>query len=384
MPKHIVLYLNENPLDAVFTVSSIAGKELRLRAAIPNVSAVHVLTFPGLPPINLASNLTTDIEKKIHLHVLPPCPHYFKTIPLVVFGLYYAFKFKPTTIEAESPLFSGIAAVIIGKITHLKTLVEVRTTFLSLINLRLPFVPYDIKFWLVNSIQQLSLRHATAVIVNSRFYYHWLKTIGIDSTIINPGIQNLDLKRLALKQLPPIFTFGYFGRLVTDKGPHIFLKALKILAMSPSIPPFRAVIIGHGPLLPSLMETAEKNGLGSHLRFLRPVKAIEAFTRFHVLVNPCLVDAPLEMVNAEAAACRIPVIAFGRNHCPETVIANQSGLLSKEKTAKALANMMRQLLINPALYRQLCEGGKILASHYRFDTQVKKLLELYRRIIFQT
>jgi glycosyltransferase involved in cell wall biosynthesis len=376
----VILFLNENPLPAEFTTATIPGKELRLRTAIDTISAVHVITFKGTLPIHHQSKERTMLEKKIIVHRLPPWPHYVKTIPLLVYGAYLIMKLKPASIEAESPLFSGLAAVMLHKLTRVPALIEVRTTFSSMLHHRLPWIPAPVKSHLLDHIQRFVLSQATAVIVNSRYYRNWLRTLGIEATIINPGLQ-LAFIPIHNPSHPPPIILGYMGRLVSEKGPQILIQAITHLReQNDGLPPFQVHIAGNGPLKSSLIQSIKQCKLSSIIKLVGQ-KPNTVIATYDILINPCLVDAPLEMVNVEAAAMGVPVVTFGRSDCPETVIHGQTGIVVKTKTPAALAKAIRMLMINEN--KRITMGQKALKripSSYLFNNQVTRLHRLYRQL----
>jgi glycosyltransferase involved in cell wall biosynthesis len=258
----ITLFLNENPLPAKYTAATIPGKELRLRSAITAIDEVHVISFRGKPLINLTSSHKTTLEKKIHVHLLPAWPHYLKTIPLTMYGLWFAIKHRPIIIEAESPLFSGLAAVTISKITSIPCLIEIRNTFLSMLSHRLQVLPYGLKEWLVNSVQTFTCSQASGLIANSRHYHQLFKPLNQQITVINPGLQGQVAYQ---KTTSNVFRLAYIGRLVKDKGVHLLIDLALELKSLPQIPPWQLTIAGDGPLKHSLLSKIKIHNLSDHV-----------------------------------------------------------------------------------------------------------------------
>jgi glycosyltransferase involved in cell wall biosynthesis len=376
--KTKILFLNENPLPREFTRATIPGKELRLRASLVHVNEVHVLTFKGTIPINLTDVRKTAIERKIIVHILPSWPHYAKTLPLIVAGWWYSVKLRPSVIEAESPLFSGLAAVILSKLTGIPALIEVRNTFLSMLSLRLKIVPYPIKYWLVKQLQSFVCQQATGLIVNSKKYQQDFKSLNKNTVIINPGIQNL--KKYPKKRVPHL-RLAYLGRLVEDKGVLLLIEVVKILKSNSNLPLWHLSIAGSGPLTNKLSHLIEEASLSREISLLGAMPASTLLSQTDILINPCLIDSPLEMVNVEAAYCGVPVITFGNHGLPETVLPKITGLVVQEKTATSLAQALTRLMNNPQLRHELSKNGPIFAQkNYDFTDQVKKLNTFYHSL----
>jgi glycosyltransferase involved in cell wall biosynthesis len=374
-----ILFLNENPLPKPFTTGAIAGKELRLRAAIDKITAVHAISLPG-PSVQIKSNSIGPLESKIHIHHTLPFPYYFSFFILFFYGLYYALKLKPVVIEAESPLFSGPAAILIGKILKIKTSVEVRASYSELAKLKLTFIPYQLKLRIINLICNFSFRHASAIIANSRHYQSQLKRLGFSSTIINPGIQFTIPKVITTK--PNII--GFIGRLVPEKGVEYLIRSVSELKDLLVKNHYQIIIVGDGPHRSHLESLVSQQQLTSLIKFTGSISALSALAKLKILVNPCYVKPPLEMVNAEAAAMGVPVIGFGDANIPETIANNVSGIIVPYQNQTKLTIAIKKLVENPHLLAKLSNQAPIFANeNFSFLHQVDRLSQLYssQRII---
>ena len=371
-----ILYLNDNPLPSVFTKNTIPGKEYRLRAALPDIHSIHVIcppdhhSNPNIEP--------TPLEKKIIIHHILPWPYYLRCLPLFIYGFYYAHKYKPILIEAESPIISGVAAVLIGKILSIPTIVEVRASYHHLIKFHLTFIPLTIKKSILNFIYFRVLTHANAVIANSSLYQTNLNQHHIPSTVINPGLQYPPPTSNQKSSIPII---GYLGRLVPEKGVRLLIDAASILTNDASCPHFKVEIAGNGPEQSSLIDLVNQLNLNHRISFLGQVPNYSTLKRWYLLVNPNLVHHPLEMVNAEAALLGVPVICFGTSRYPETVKHLQTGIKIKSSTSPQLAKAIKHLLTHPSLHHQLSQNGpKFARRHYCFESQVSRLRQLYQQL----
>jgi glycosyltransferase involved in cell wall biosynthesis len=377
-PKNIVLFLNENPLPLHFTRGTISGKELRLRAAIDQIDEVHVVARRGAW-VTSHQTAETKLEEKIVIHLLPPWPYYLSTLGLFFAGFYYAWKLKPITVEAESPHLSGPAAILIGKILSIPSIIEVRATYHQLLHYRFSVIPVPLKRFLTHLILTWSFRHATTIIANSSTYQTNLKSLGFSSTVINPGLQYAPKSSPAIHPFHQPIVVGYLGRLVPEKGVNLLLEAVSLLSHQGLVPAFRLEIAGAGPERPKLEALTQKLGLHHLVTFLGQVENYTVLTEWDILVNPCLVNHPLEMVNAEAAYLGVPVICFGNVRLPETVINLQTGLKLTHKTAHDLVDGLRYLLTHESVWKKMqLQGPEFAINQYAFDTQVKRLRHLYQ------
>ena len=124
---------------------------------------------------------------------------------------------------------------------------------------------------------------------------------------------------------------------------------------------------------------ARQLGLEPYVRFAGQRRNLEWISKFDVLINPSLEAPALDMVNIEAYACKVPVIAFGEGGLPETVLDGQTGFIVKPASYKLLAEKIILLHDDPALRAKLAKQGyEYLMQNYSFESQVKRLAQVYR------
>jgi len=368
-----ILFLNENPLPAIFRKGTISGKELRLRAAIDEIDWVQVVSLPG-KPVESVDQSVTQLEKKIKIHLTIKWPYYFSAIILFVYGAYYCFKYHPKTIEAESPLFSGMAAVILGRLFRIPVIIEVRASYENLIKYRLKWLPVSWKKAGLDWALRWVYSRATLIVANSKTYEKQIKKMGFSSVVINPGIQYPPIARLK-KQARVI---GFLGRLVPEKGVDYLLEAVKLIEAKLVKEGWSVEIGGDGPEKLGLEARAKKLFGASKLKckFLGFVNNYQALAGYGILVNPCLVNHPLEMVNVEAAWMRVPVVCFGDKQIPETVVDGVTGIKVKQQSSATLAKALSKIIdlkFSPS-------GFKTLVKNYSFDSQVSRMRKIYQHL----
>jgi glycosyltransferase involved in cell wall biosynthesis len=374
-----ILFLNENPLPAIFTRGTISGKELRLRSAIHQISEIHVIAPRG-KSVEISDSRVGELERKIIIHHLIPWPYYLSSIILFIYGIYYTIRLRPIIIEAEGPLFSGPVAVIIGKLFSIPSLVEVRSDFARLSSHKLSFLPESLKISGVNLIQNLTIKNARVIIANSHHFKKVFLPINPNIYVVNPGIQ---YPPSIVKKLPTnILTFGYLGRLVPEKRIDLLLNAtLKIVKEFPDLD-FQVLIAGEGVAKKSLQIISSKLKLQSQVKFIGLQPNFNFLSHIDILVNPLTVLAPLEMVHAEAAYMQVPVICFGNSTIPETVKNGVTGLVVQTHSSSALTTAMIQLARNEKMRHFMQKNSHSFAnSNYSFASQVSRLKKAYKPFI---
>lgn len=161
---------------------------------------------------------------------------------------------------------------------------------------------------------------------------------GVDQDLFRPADPQAARAELALPQSGPLLV--YVGWLVPVKGPEVAIKAL---ALTPGT---HLVMVGDGPLRPSLMALARELGVGGrvtwaggqpHARVARYLAAADA------LVLPSFSEGEPNAV-LEALSCGRPVVASAVGGVPGLVAEGLLGALAPPGDAPALAAAMARVL----------------------------------------
>jgi len=140
---------------------------------------------------------------------------------------------------------------------------------------------------------------------------------------------------------------------VEKKGTTYLLRAVAKLA--PEFEDLRLVVIGDGPRRADLEAQAAALGIAGRCRFVGtlPNHEVMAWIRqAAVKVVPSITAADGDMegfgiVNLEASAQGVPVVASESGGIGEAIVNEQTGLLCPERDVEALSASIRKLLLNP-------------------------------------
>jgi len=368
-----ILYLNETPIPNPFTNRAVSGKELRLRNLLSYVDKVIVIARKGESVIRPGISKITSAENKIVVIHHPSWPYYLSGLILFFSGLKILLTHPVDHIEAESPLFSGPAALLLGRIFNKKVVIEVRASYEEIASFRFPFLPLSFKKLCVRSLTNWSLSRAQAVITNSNYYARQVSLLNSRVHVINPGLENTSFHTDVSKK--PVI--GYIGRLVSEKRIDLLLEAFSLLPKQLK-QKYQVEIAGAGPLELTLKKYAQKLNIKDKVTFLGLSDPRFVFRYWQILVNPNTLNHPLEMVNAEAAQLGLPVICFGLNGNPETVEHDKTGIILKKMTAVSLSQAIKVVLEDSDLYRRFSQNGPAFATrHFSQKVQVDRLHKLY-------
>jgi glycosyltransferase involved in cell wall biosynthesis len=178
---------------------------------------------------------------------------------------------------------------------------------------------------------------------------------------------------------PDLFTIGYAGRLVPEKGLDILLEAAAKLKGD-----FRVVLIGSGSIKAELEHLANQLGLAAKVEFIPAVSSQQIasyMSGMDAFVLPSLTKPNWKeqfgRVLIEAMACQTPVIGSSSGEIPY-VIGN-AGLIFPEGDGQSLAAHLQSLLDSPDLRTALAERGLArVKANYTQAQVAQRHFELYQ------
>ncbi len=198
--------------------------------------------------------------------------------------------------------------------------------------------------------------------------------IGVDRTFFVPRIQFRE-RNLVL----------FVGRLVEKKGCAHLITAMELVQSK--CPEARLVIIGDGPLRPSLEILAKQKNISCQFLGSQPSIVIrEWLSRAQVFCVPSVTATNgdkegLGIVFAEAQAMGVPVVSFKHGGIPEVVRHGETGLLAPERDHRTLAEYLLRYLTDET-FRRACSRRAIEWVEQDFDLhrQTRELEDIYRQV----
>jgi spore coat protein SA len=161
------------------------------------------------------------------------------------------------------------------------------------------------------------------------------------------------------------------GRLVHNKGMHVFVDAMRLLAERGC--EARGVVLGtanfgHETDVETPYVRKLKNDAPANVEFLPYTfgKALaDEFRRADIFCCPSIWEEPFGMVNVEAMATGLPVVATRMGGIPE-IFEDGGALLVPANDAAAIANAIERLIVNPAERKEIGSMG-LSAFQARFS-----------------
>ena len=155
------------------------------------------------------------------------------------------------------------------------------------------------------------------------------------------------------------------GRLVPTKG-HVFLVEALAKVRRRRTGPFRLVIVGEGPLRPTLEQTVHRLGLDDvvelvgHVPYRSP-ELPDHYRKANVFALPCISDGQqregLPGALVEAMASGLPIVSTRHGGIPEVVTDGNEGLLVPEGNIDELADALDAVLVDDGLRQRLGTAG---------------------------
>jgi glycosyltransferase involved in cell wall biosynthesis len=218
--------------------------------------------------------------------------------------------------------------------------------------------------WLINSI-------ADRVIVISRAVQQGLIALGIDERKVLVIHNGLDIEKF--EDASPYdfrdkygwasntILIGYVGQFIPNKGIWDFIKAAELsLRRDQSC---RFVMIGKANQEDTYQQTIVEHvhalGLEHYVVFTGWMDEMEkVYGALDMVVVPSLHEEPFGLVNIEAMASGVPVIATRVGGIPEIVIDRKTGFLVEKEKPEQIAECIFQLAKNAGLREKMGQAGR--------------------------
>ena len=234
------------------------------------------------------------------------------------------------------------------------------------------------KFSFLNSSRKSFFSKVDKVVAVSDYIYrHALKNGCPENKLIQHSI-GVDIQKFTqVKNEAEIPEILFVGRLVEKKGLIYLLEALKLI--KDKYPDLKLTVVGDGPLKEKLIEKVSHDNLS--VEFVgkeSPEKIRERLASTWLFAAPSITAADgdaegLGMVFLEAQALNTPVVSFASGGVVEAVADGVTGILSKEKDIKALAESVEFFIGDAAARHQYGTRGRERVEQL-FDVRKQCLL----------
>jgi len=178
------------------------------------------------------------------------------------------------------------------------------------------------------------------------------------------------------------------GRLTAWKGQQVFIEAIKLLFQQENIPPFEAIILGSDQgrtvYKKKLIGLVQQHRLNKIIKFIDHCEEMPIAYGIANLVCSCSSEPEaFGRVSVEAQSMQIPIVASNIGGSKETIVANKTGFLFKNKDSIDLANSIASLMQKN--YNSLksigIEGRKNILKKFDVDKMCQTTFTEYKKLI---
>ena len=301
-------------------------------------------------------------------------------LPFFLQLLWTAWRFKTDLIHANNEPLCNRAALLVGKLLHIPTVCHVRGdqkgSKLMATAYRLPTHFISVSQWIAKSMQKV------------------LQVPEDKISVIYDGIalEQLDLEadghEFRRRYAIPVdaYVVGLVGLLIPWKGQELFLDAAIILR--DKIPNLKMLIVGGTPdecmvYEALLRQRVSQEQLDDLIGFTGHLTSMEqVYNGLDVVVSASTSPEPLGTVVIEAMAMGRPLIGPNHGGAAEMIEHLKTGLLFTPNDARALADEIERLFINPALALQLGHDARDHALEtFAIARHTRQVQALYHQLL---
>jgi glycosyltransferase involved in cell wall biosynthesis len=184
-------------------------------------------------------------------------------------------------------------------------------------------------------------------------------------------------KELGIEEGPTVVCAA---RMDPSKSIETLIEAARLVV--DRLPQAQFLVAGDGPELWRLQELRDQRFLQNRFRFLGARSDIYEILQLADVVTLCSLWEGLGYSLMEAMVLGKPLVGTNVSGINEIIISERNGRLVPPRCPSALAEALLAILTSPARARECVAGGaQVLAERFDIDTNARKLLELYERVL---
>ncbi len=247
-------------------------------------------------------------------------------------------------------------------------------------------------FFYQHFLAKYILNHADSIISVSRAYISKSKFLkqfsdkiviipnGISSDITKAGeIDKDECKKLLGLNKHKVVLF--MSSLYPLKGPHILLQAIRLIIKKRCDIIF---IFAGGGEIDKYRKMADDLEVQNYVAFIGYIKKEKYLylKAADIFVLPSLFSGEcFPLVNLEAMACGVPVVASDIGGVSDIVRNGVNGILVQPGSSEDLAQALLELINNEKLCKQMGQNGLSMVQDYKWDIIAANTEQLYREVL---
>jgi glycosyltransferase involved in cell wall biosynthesis len=400
-PSHICLLTTGRVFEIAyggeekFTISLanwLAGRSYDVTLMGSGFASVKAKRLSKLPIDEETDKKTITKQKKIKV-LYPPYSIYLLSrlvlsLLWILKILWINMKFPITLIHAQDTGYSGLAAVVSGKILRIPVILSSHgirhKTQESNMNGLFKKILYKIEY----RVDVLTIKNASLVIAVSPAIKHYYEQIISKKIVVIPipikskdfefSQVNRDLIRKELRIDKKAKVIGYVGRLSPEKN--LLTLLISFANIEQNDPLIKLVLVGEGILQSELKEYASKRGIKDKVIFCGVRYDIgKILSSFDVFVLPSYVEG-MSTALLEAMACGLAIICSDIPANRLLVKHNQEALLVNPFNSEELKQAIQLLVNDCSLRLKLGSNAKAIVSQYHEDVVFPRIMQYYETL----
>lgn len=320
-----------------------------------------------------------------------------QNVSLFTTALSVARRYEPAVIHAHSPFTCGIVGNVVGRITGIPTIYEMRGIWEDQHVGRKGLSERSIRYRAVRGLEGFALRHADACCVISRSLAEEVRSRGVSPGKIMLAPNGVDVRSFAPGEAPAelrsrlgldgAVTVGYIGSFFAYEGLDLLVEA--IAGLVSDMPRVRLLLVGDGELMPMLKEMAARLDIVDNVLFVGRVpyrETLDYYRLCDLLVLPRRDTRETRLVTPlkplEIMAMGKALVASDIGGHQELIGDGVTGILFKAEDVADLLARCRQLLADPELRTELGRRARSWVEQNRdWRAIVDQYTALYARLI---
>ncbi|OKP95610.1 glycosyltransferase family 4 protein [Paenibacillus sp. P46E] len=279
--------------------------------------------------------------------------------------------------------------------------VDNRPQLMAAVKRRHPFTPvllflHSLTFVPAETRIARSLARADLIAVNSRSLQQRLSRrfhglggnirvipLGADLTRFFPAEQAEKQQVRRIFRLGPVFTVLFVGRIIPRKGVPVLIRAMRLLNRRL---PAQLIIAGHGKPRYIRQLKAMSRRLGVRVTFIGKIAHEDIHALYQaadVFVCPSQQHESFGLVNVEAMASALPVIASNNGGIREIIVSGHNGyLVDRYREAAPFAKYLLQIGRQPQLAAKIgLQGRSDALQNFGWQQTAAAMEKLYRVLL---
>ncbi|BAZ98381.1 D-inositol 3-phosphate glycosyltransferase [Methanothermobacter sp. EMTCatA1] len=177
----------------------------------------------------------------------------------------------------------------------------------------------------------------------------------------------------------------FLGNLIQYKGPDILINAMKLVLER--VPDTELIIVGDGPMKRELKKLSKALNIEKNIRFAGFIgntfrKALYYKASDIFCLPSTMSTESFGIVNLEAMACGLPVVASKIGGIPDIIKNEETGLLVPPRNPHALAETIVYLLNDKKLRERMSsKGERIIEEEYSWNKVARMTEEVYTDLL---